>query len=84
MLIIGHDECCLVLNRTPLFMFVKPLAMLLSNMLVVLVYFGVAGPYSETSIKRVKKGKRREVCSLPLHLSARSALERNAHDRVQA
>ena len=28
------DECCLVLNRTPLFMFVKPLAVLLSNMLV--------------------------------------------------
>ena len=28
------DECCLVLNRTPLFMFVNPLAVLLSNMLV--------------------------------------------------
>ena len=70
-LITGHDECCLVLNQTPLFMFVKPLAVLLSNMLVVLVYFGVVGPYGETSAKRVKKGKRREVCSLPLRLSAR-------------
>ena len=28
------DECCLVLNQTPLFMFVKPLAVLLSNVLV--------------------------------------------------
>ena len=28
------DECCLVLNRTPLFMFVKPLVVLLSNMLI--------------------------------------------------
>jgi hypothetical protein len=25
------DECCLVLNQTPLFMFVKPLALLISN-----------------------------------------------------
>jgi hypothetical protein len=29
-----YDECCLVLNRTPLFILVKHLAVLLSNILV--------------------------------------------------
>ena len=53
----------------------------------VLVYFGIAGSYSETLVERVKKGKRIEVCSLPLRSSAggaieRAALDRSAHDRA--
>jgi hypothetical protein len=45
-----------------------------------LVLFGAAGPCIETSVERVKKGKRREVCSLPLRSSAQDAIERTAFD----
>ena len=53
------------------------------------MYFGVVGHYGETSAKRVKKEKRREVCPLPLRSSAggaieRIVLERSAHDQAQA
>jgi hypothetical protein len=37
LVVLPIDECCLVLNQTPLFRFVKPLAMLLSNICIVLV-----------------------------------------------
>ena len=40
-------------------MFVRLLAVLISNILVVLVYFGVASPYGESSVERVKKGKKK-------------------------
>jgi hypothetical protein len=58
-------------------MFVKLLALLISHIFfVVLVSFGVAGPSIQTTVERVKKGKRSEV------MFPATALERNRSDRV--
>jgi hypothetical protein len=53
------------------------------------VSFDVVGPYGKTSAERVKKGKRRKVCFLPLRSTAQGAIKRNAlepsvHDQAQA
>jgi hypothetical protein len=45
-----------------------------------LVLSGVVGPCIQSSVERVKKGKRKEVCSLPLRSSAQGAIERTAFD----
>jgi hypothetical protein len=48
-----------------------------------------AGPYGQTLVEKVKKGKRREVCSLTLRSSALPTIEhttgdRKAYDQTQA
>jgi hypothetical protein len=54
-----------------------------------LVLFGVASPCIQTLVEKVKKGKRRKVCPMPLLSSAQGAIKRTtfnpkANDRAHA
>ena len=54
------DECCLVLNQTPLFMFVKPFAVLLSNVLVCFSVFWYCRSLRWNLGRKSEKGKKEE------------------------
>jgi hypothetical protein len=72
------DECCFVLNQTPLFMFDKPLALLISN--IFSFFFSVlwcAGLCINTWLKRAKWTWREAIEFLPVRMIAPGAIERN-------
>jgi hypothetical protein len=71
-----YDECCLVLNRTPLFMFVKPLAVLLSNILVCFSVFWCCRSLRWNLSRKSEKGQKKR--SFPA-----TALEHTRSDRAQ-
>ena len=71
------DECCLVLNRTPLFMFVKPLVVLLSNILVCFSVFWCCRSLRWNLGKKSEKGQKKRSMLLAI------VLERKRSDRAQ-
>ena len=70
------DECCLMLNRIPLFMFVKPLAVLLSNMLVCFSVFWCCRSLRWNLGRKSERGQKKRSM---LHATK---LERRRSDRA--
>jgi hypothetical protein len=54
---VTYDECYLVLSHTPLFMFVRPLALLIFNNLTCFVYFVISRPLHHVLIKGANLGR---------------------------